>query len=230
MASREPVMVGPGQTISLATRGGRRVSAWYGAPGGDGAAAASLVVLHDWWGWTSHVRAVGERCVAAGFRAIVPDLFDGRIARAPLEGMRNAMDLDVDAAVEVAAQAVRTLGGRVGILGFSLGGGVALLCGARGVGCAAVVSVYGLPRDGDRELAALAVPAQLHLADREPFYAAARVARAAAMLGAARGHEVHRYDAAHGFFHDDQPSTFDPAAAALTWSRAIEFFRRVLAG
>jgi carboxymethylenebutenolidase len=222
-------MVASGQTLAL-TAGGRSVSAWYGAPGGNAPGeAASLVILHDWWGFTSHIRSVGERCVAEGFRAIVPDLLDGRIARAPLEGMRNAMDLDLDAAVDVVAHSVYTMGGRVGILGFSLGGGVALLSAARGLACSAVVSVYGLPRDGDHELAALPVPAQLHLADRDVFYAPERVERLVVILGqAARGHEVYHYDAPHGFFHDDQPSTFNPAAAALAWSRAIEFFRRTL--
>jgi carboxymethylenebutenolidase len=223
-------MTARSQTISLRAAGDRTIAAWYGAPEPEfGPPPPALVVLHDWWGFTSHVIALAERSVAAGFRVIAPDLLDGQVARAPLEGMRNAMDLDVDAAVGIVAEAVRTLGGPVGVLGFSLGGGVALIAAARGAGGAAVVSIYGLPRDrdGDGELTALAVPAQLHLAEREAFYSEARVEAVAAEL-TGRGHEVHRYAAAHGFFHDDQPATSDPVAAALAWSRAIGFLRRTL--
>ena len=223
-------MTARSQTIALRAAGDRTVAAWYGAPEPEfGPPPGALVVLHDWWGFTSHVIALAERCVAAGFRVIAPDLLDGRVARAPLEGMRNALDLEIDAAIAIVGEAVRTLGGPVGVLGFSLGGGVALLAAARGTGGAAVVSVYGLPRDGDGdgELANIAVPAQLHLAEREAFYPAARVAAVAAEL-AGRGGEVHRYAAALGFFHADQPATSDPAAAALVWSRAIGFLRRTL--
>src|SRR3954466_14769258 len=120
-------------------------------PVGDGP-WPGVVVIHEMFGLIDDIREHATRIAAAGYVAVAPDLFRGRGALRCLLGTFRALQAgharrfdDIDAARrELAAHEDCT--GRVGVIGFCMGGGFALLTAARGFDASA--PNYGrLPKD-----------------------------------------------------------------------------------
>ena len=118
-----------GEKIEFASNGGTAEGYLAVPEGGDG---TPLVVIQEWWGLVPHITDVCDRFAAAGFVALAPDLYHGETTTEPDEAGKLMMALnmaqaakDVGGAVdEVAARAGRD---QVGITGFCMGGGLALV-------------------------------------------------------------------------------------------------------
>ena len=70
-----------GKTVSFRRPDGQSVNGYLAEPAepadsGDSAAPA-VVVIQEWWGLNEQIRGVADRLAAAGFRAVVPDLYRG---------------------------------------------------------------------------------------------------------------------------------------------------------
>ena len=223
------------QEITYAA-GSRRVAAHLAVPtSGRGRA---VVVLHEAWGLDGFVRGVCARLAREGFVALAPDLFDGKQAADVAEAQRLSAALTA-ARVEADLEgAVRTLlshdavdGPSVGLLGFCLGGHLALLGGGRTPRVGAVVDFYGLFPDPPLEAAALAAPLLAIFAQRDAFIPAESVERLRRELRAAgkRASVSVEPGVDHGFMNDTRPDRFDAAAAATGWDRLLAFLRAELA-
>ena len=64
----------------------------------DGRPAPGVLVLHPWWGLNEDIKGVCDRLAEAGFVALAPDLYDGRIATTIEEAEKFAGAMDEDAA------------------------------------------------------------------------------------------------------------------------------------
>ncbi len=120
-------------------------------PVGDGP-WPGVVVLHEAFGLTNDIRQQADRLAAAGYLALAPDLYTAggpwRCVRATFASLMRGQGkafADIEAArAFLAARGDCT--GRVGVIGFCMGGGFALLTAARGFDAAA--PNYGhLPKD-----------------------------------------------------------------------------------
>jgi carboxymethylenebutenolidase len=144
-----------------------------------------------------------------------------------------------DAAAQDAAGAERYLrdGGatRVGVMGFCMGGALAMMAAMRGVGFDAVSVWYGFPPAEAGDPAKIAVPLQGHWATDDGFFTLAGVeAIERGLRDANVEHEFHRYDAQHGFYNTGAPGEgglghHHPEHAETAWQRTIDFFTRTLA-
>src|SRR5262245_10478282 len=113
-------------------------------------ATAGVVVLHPWWGLNEDVIAYADRLADAGFAAIAPDLFDGRVATTIEEADELSSSVNEDAADALALGAVDALGesigdpsARIASIGFSMGGAWALWLPAQRPEVVATVVYYG---------------------------------------------------------------------------------------
>ena len=117
-----------------------------------------VIVIQDALGLSDDIREQADRLAAAGYLAFAPDLYSGRGIRCVIATMRAsrsgggpAYD-DIEAARALLA-AREDCTGRIGIIGFCMGGGFALLCAPRGFHVASVN--YGeVPEDAGERLAA----------------------------------------------------------------------------
>ena len=105
------------------------------AAGGSGPA---VLVIQEWWGLVPHIRDVVDRFAAAGFTALAPDLFRGATTTEPDEAGKLMMSLNL-------AQAAKDLRGAIalppglrrrvlrgcGVIGFCMGGGLAMMVAAQ---------------------------------------------------------------------------------------------------
>jgi carboxymethylenebutenolidase len=201
------------------------------------AKASSVVVLHEWWGITDQIRSVAERLTRAGYNALIPDLFHG--ATAPYSDAAAATklmtELDPKAALNEIAGACRLLAehersnGKVAVLGFCMGGALALRAAADNRALAAAVTFYGLPDVEATRWSNVRAPILAHLASRDAWAKPERGGQVKALLEASgRSMDLFVYDAEHAFANEARPEVYDEASATLAWERTLEFLGKHL--
>jgi len=65
-----------GQTISFKRPDGQSVQGYLAEPAGG--SGPGVVVIQEWWGLNAQIKGVADRMAAAGYRALVPDLYRGK--------------------------------------------------------------------------------------------------------------------------------------------------------
>jgi carboxymethylenebutenolidase len=216
--------------------------AFEAAPGGP--AQGGVLVLQEAFGLTGHIRSICGRLADAGWHAIAPALFhrQDRLAfdYSDIEGARKQMQeftaegitADLEAALDYLG-GIGFSGRAAGVVGFCMGGGLALYAGSlRPLGAA--VTFYG----GGVSSGRFGLPALTELAPllRSPWLGLygdldhtipveeAEDLRAAAATAAVPTELVRYAEAGHGFNCDARASAFNPAAAADAWHRATAWF------
>lgn len=199
-------------------------------------AGCGILVLHDEWGVTDHVRDVCDRLARAGFVALAPDLYAGRSATDAAEAGSLARQLvvesaaaDLDAAVAELLNRNATQGPRLGALGFGIGGQLALLLAGRNRRIGAVVDFYGThagvaPDFGALQAAVLAIFGEVDEAGApiaRDLHAELRRAGVRAVIETRRG-------VGPGYMNDSRPEVHDATAAAEDWDTLLAFFRAEL--
>src|SRR2546428_13296858 len=66
-----------GQTISFKRPDGQSVQGYLAEP--TGGSAPGVVVIQEWWGLNAQIKGVADRMAGAGYRALVPDLYRGKV-------------------------------------------------------------------------------------------------------------------------------------------------------
>ena len=199
-----------------------------------------VVVVHEVFGLTDDTRQQADRLAAAGYLALAPDLFTAggalRCVRSTFRALTTGQGAaygDLEAARSwLAARPDCT--GRVGIIGFCMGGGFALVVAPRGFDAAA--PNYGpLPQDPEEVLReACPIVASYGARDRGLRGAAGRLEAVLGELGVP--HDVKEYpDAGHSFMnrHNAGPFgvlekvaglSYHEPSAEDAWGRILRFF------
>jgi carboxymethylenebutenolidase len=192
------------------------------------------VVIQEWWGLVDHIKDVCDRFAAEGFVALGPDLYHGAKTVEPDEAAKTMMALRLDKAGKDLSGAVdevasRSSGGGVGVVGFCMGGGLALmLASQRPDKVRAAVPFYGVvPWEGAQpDYSALTGAVLGHFAELD-HSASPEAARALGQTLKDSGNvdvELHVYPGVdHAFFNDTRPEVYDAEASALAWQRTIQF-------
>jgi carboxymethylenebutenolidase len=186
-----------------------------------------LVLLHDQWGLTPHIRSEARRFAQEGYYVIAPDLFDRRVATSPVQAQAlveqagEAAPSHVEAALHV-LKTHHNCNGKVGLIGWGLGGQLALHTAATRDDLRALVIFYALASDIGPE--ALRCPLLAIFAGQDPASPAEAVDRLRQFLDESEmAHEVAVYPGVGRDFFDDSRASFDAEAAADAWRRALEF-------
>lgn len=219
-----------GQMIDFKRPDGSACRGWL-AEAGQG--RPGVVVIQEWWGLNEQICGIADRFAAAGFNALAPDLYKGRVTQQPDEASHLMNGLDFPGAthqdIRGAVDHLRGLSGKVGVMGFCMGGALTVAAAVHVPAVAAGVCFYGLPPREFADPAHIRIPFQGHFANKDDWCTpAAADGLETAMNAAGNPPEVYRYDAAHAFFNERRPEVFDPAASALAWDRTIAFLRRHL--
>jgi carboxymethylenebutenolidase len=204
----------------------------------EGGSGPGVVVIQEWWGLVQHIKDVCDRFAAAGFVALAPDLYHGVTVSEPDEAGKEMMAMRMDQAALDMSGAVdevlrRSSGASVGVIGFCMGGGLALvLATKRPDAVAAVVPCYGIIpwEEAQPDYAGMTAAVLGHYAEKDDFFTPeAAEALATQLRGLGKEVEIHIYPGAdHAFFNDTRPEVYDAAAAALLWERSLAFFHAKL--
>ena len=204
-----------------------------------------VVVLHEAFGLNDDIRGAADRFAARGYLAVAPELFSwASIPRCLVSTFRDLLRRSgpahdrIDATRDWLAARPES-NGRVGVIGFCMGGGFALLAAPRRYAVASVN--YGMvPKAAERILAgACPVVASFGAKDRTLRGHAARLEHALRANGV--DHDVQEYPGVrHSFLNQHTGWAaalgrvtglgYDAASADDAWHRIFAFFDRHLAG
>ncbi len=225
----------PGERVEYASNG-TKAQAYLATPASG--AGPGVIVIQEWWGRVAHIKAVADRFAAAGLVALAPDLYRGESTQKPDEAGRLMLALDIERAVRDLDGAVRYLLARpgvapkrVGVVGFCMGGQLALAAGCKSASVGAVVDFYGVHPNVTLDFSTLRAPVLGLFGERDSFVTP-EVAHALerALGSAGRSVDFHIYpDADHAFFNDTRADVYHPEAARDAWTRTLAFLRTNLA-
>jgi carboxymethylenebutenolidase len=197
-----------------------------------------VVVIQEWWGLVDHIKDVADRLAGEGFVALVPDIYHGQSTTEPDEAGKLLMSLNLEQAGRdmigaVDYVAAHSSGRGVGVVGFCMGGALALLLGTIGPDVVkAVVPFYGIvgwPAT-EPDWSKMTAAVQGHYAENDPSAGPAAVEKLHKELGG-RGVSVELFlypGTQHAFFNDTRPEVHDAEASALAWQRTVDFLRATL--
>jgi carboxymethylenebutenolidase len=200
-----------GSTISYRRPDGGSVNG-YLAEGKQGTAAPGVVVIQEWWGLNEQIQGVADKLAAAGYRALVPDLYRGKVALEANEAEHLMQGLDFGSAagqdVRGAVQYLKATGStKVGVTGFCMGGALTLLAAVNVPETDACVVWYGYPPleyvDATRIRAAL----MGHWGTEDTVFTVDKVQALEKKLRDAHvKFEFHQYQAKHAFANETADS------------------------
>ena len=224
-----------GEMISYKRPDGRTSNAYLVEPT-QGGKAPGIVVVQEWWGLNDQIKGVAEKFAARGYRALVPDLYRGKLTLQANEAEHLMNDLDFsDAATQDIRGAVEYLkatgSSKAGVSGYCMGGALTVLAAVYVPESDANAVWYGYPPleyvDADK----IKAPLLGHWGTRDQFFPIGGVDALEQKLREAQvNYEFHRYDAKHAFANEEAdsknlpPLGYNPEAAELAWKRTLTFF------
>jgi carboxymethylenebutenolidase len=186
-----------------------------------------VVVIQEWWGLNDQICGVADRFARAGYNALAPDLYKGRLTTQPDEANHLMTGLDFADATRQdlrgAAQHLQAQSGKVAVMGYCMGGALTIAAAVHVPEFAAGVCLYGIPPKAFADPAEIRVPLQGHFANKDDWCTPTAVDDLETTLKAAGvTHEIYRYDAAHAFANE-RSAAYDVACANQAWERMAAF-------
>ena len=220
--------------ISYKRPDGKPVDAYLAGSKGPG-----IVVIQEWWGLNDQIKGVADKLAAAGYRALVPDLYRGKVAVEAKEAEHLMTGLNFgDAAgqdVRGAVQFLKKESATVGVTGFCMGGALTVLSAVNVPEADAFVIWYGYPPLEYVDASKIKKPVMGHWATQDEFFVISKVDELEKKLrDAGVKYEFHRYDAKHAFANETAdskglpPLKHDPKGATLAWKRTMDFLAKHL--
>jgi len=220
------------ERVTFKSKSGDEVVGALATPAGSGQ-VPGVVVLQEWWGLTDHIKSIVDRLAGERFVALAPDLYHGTLTKDPEEAGKLMAGLDWGVAMKDIAGAVEYLrdnarvNGKVGVIGFCMGGALSFASACNIEGLGAVVPFYGIPDQAD--WSKVEAPILTHCAKKDQWVTPEKAqATEKALKDAGKTIEVRYYDADHAFFNDTRPEVYSKDCADEAWMRSVAFLKRNL--
>ena len=204
-------------------------------PSGSGPA---VIVIQEWWGLVPHMVDVTERLAREGFVAMAVDHYRGVATTEPDQAQKLMLGLnigqvaaDLDAAAADLIRRPEVTSDSVGVIGFCMGGGLALLAPTVSADICCAAAFYPAmpwPQYAPEWARYSGKSAIVHKAESDEPGNGPVIAEYAAAIAAAGGDiELFTYPGSvHAFFNDDRPEVYQADHAALAWKWTLEFLQR----
>jgi carboxymethylenebutenolidase len=218
-------------------KGGGTIKALLSRPVEVSKPLGGIVVVHENRGLNPYIKDVARRAALAGFVSIAPDALtplggypgnddEGRAMQSKRD--RTEMLEDFIAAYEY-LKSNKGCNGKIGVVGFCFGGGIANLMAVRLPGLAASVPFYG-GQPPIEEVPNIKAPLLIQYAALDTRVNEGWPAYEAALKASNKEYTAYIYPEANHGFHNDTTPRYDKAAAELAWKRTIDFFEEKLKG
>jgi len=195
----------------------------------------AVLVIHENRGLNPHIEDIARRLALENFIVFAPD------ALFPLGGYPGNEDAarelfkqldqpkvheDFIAAFDWLKQLPES-NGKVGVIGFCYGGGIANLLATRVPALAAAVPFYGSAPPLEA-VPAIQSPLLIHFAEQDERVNASWPPYEQALKSAGKAYQAYQYTGTQHGFNNDTTPRFDERAAGLAWQRSLDFFNRHL--
>lgn len=213
------------------------LKAYVAKPAGATGKLPSVLVIHENRGLNPHIEDITRRIALDGYLALAPDALSplggypgdedkARAMFATLDQSKTRQDM-LASARALMSRADST--GRVGVVGFCYGGGIAHMLSTQMPDLAAAVPYYGNHPPAE-DAGKVKAPLQIHFAGVDDRINNAWPPYEAALKAAGTRYVAHQYPGTQHGFNNDTTPRFDAAAAALSWGRTMAFFKEHVKG
>ena len=203
----------------------------------DSGSGPGVIVIQEWWGLVKHIQDVCDRFAQEGFVALAPDLYHGETTGSPDDAGRLMMALEIDGAADDLAASVSflknhdaTTGDKVGVMGFCMGGQLALYAASRNPDIGACVDFYGIHPNVKPNYGNIQCPVLGIFAEKDGFVtpeAAEQLEKDLKMAGVEAQFTV--FDGCdHAFCNDSRPDVYNEDAAKLAMKISQDFLEQHL--
>ena len=227
-----------GKSVSFKRPDGKSLNGYLAEPK-SGSKAPGMVVIQEWWGMNDQIRGVADKLAAAGYRALVPDLYRGKstVEAKEAEHLMKGLNFGDAAGQDIrgAVQFLKKDSPKVGVTGFCMGGALTILSACNVPEADTGVIWYGYPPLEYVDASKIKAPLLGHFATRDQAFPIANVDALEKKLKAASvKFEFHRYDAKHAFANETADEKglemleYNPRAAATAWDRTMDFLAKTL--
>jgi carboxymethylenebutenolidase len=214
---------------------GTKINGYLAKPKGGGKRPAVMVISEN-RGLTPHIQDVARRMALEGFLAFAPDMLTPLGGTPADESQAPAMigKLNADETVARLAAGVAFLAknaectGKVGVVGFSWGGGMVNRVMAAGASLNAGVAYYGAQIPA-ADVPKISGPLLLHYAGNDARIDAGIPDYEAALKANNKVYQIYIYEGAAHSFNNDTGGGYNKEAAQLAWGRTVAFFKKYLA-
>jgi carboxymethylenebutenolidase len=189
-----------------------------------------VIVIQEWWGLVGHIKSVADRFAAEGYVALAPDLYHGESTKSPDDAGKLMMALQIDQTEKDLRGAVEFLaekcgGEKIGVVGFCMGGQLALFAASKNDRIGACVDFYGVHPNVKPDYGALSAPVLGLFAEKDGFVTPEVVRELeAALKEKGVSTDFHVYPGVEHAFFNDEREVYDEAAASDAWRRVKAFF------
>jgi len=201
----------------------------------------ALILIHEWNGLVDRTRQVADLFAQHGYVTLAADLYDGRTGNNPTENMALVKEVQAHpertiANLDAAQRFLRArpdVTGKVGVIGWCFGGGIALSYALGGAQHDATAIFYGSLVTDPARLARIHHPIYGTFAGQDRSIPAAQIARFRTVLDSLGiRNDIHIYDPVqHGFWlWVDRDPAVNTAPAADAWQRLVRFLHDALGG
>ena len=212
-------------------QGSGTIRGYFARPANASGKLPGVVVIHENRGLNPHIEDVAGRLAVENFVAFAPDSLTPAGGYPGDEDKARELFAKQDAAKRI-EDLVAAAGylksrpectGKIGVVGFCFGGGIANLVAVRVPDLAAAVTYYGI-QPAAADAARIKAPLLLHYAALDDRINKGWPAYEAALKANGVKYEMHMYPGVNHAFHNDTTPRYDEAAAKLAWSRTLAFF------
>jgi carboxymethylenebutenolidase len=217
-----------GDMVTFASNGGT-ASGYLAKPASGG--GKGVIVIQEWWGLNSNIKGIADRFAGAGFVALAPDLYHGKVTAEPDEAGKMLMALNIAQAEKDLKGAITYLknvtGAPVGTVGFCMGGALSLFAACKtGKDVGACVDYYGGHPAVAYDWDTLSAPVLAFWAEHDDFVNPNVPKYEAAMKERGRKYEAIVYPGTqHAYFNDERPGIYNKDAAEKSWAKMLDFYR-----
>ncbi|CAN5540757.1 dienelactone hydrolase family protein [soil metagenome] len=197
-----------------------------------------IVVIQEWWGLVPHIEDICDRFAAEGFTALAPDLYGGTTTTDPDDAATMLQALHIGETESILRKAIVTLladssvspHDKVGVVGFCMGGQLAMFAAGENPVVKATANFYGIHPKVQPSYRGISGRVLGIFAEHDD-YASAEAVKALDMELTAVGvpHDFTTYPGTHhAFFNDTRSEVYDAAASADAWQKTLALFRSEL--
>lgn len=215
------------------------ISGFLAYPAGAAKQAPAVLIIHAWWGLNDHIKDIAQRFTREGYAALAPDLYSRlgyKVTKDPNEAAQLMNSLSSQAALRDLNAATKYLKTqsfvdslRIGVVGFCMGGTIALTMATHNSDVKAAVPFYGkIPPI--ETLDYLLCPVLYHYGAKDEWVTKQEVDRLKEGLQKfGKPGEVHIYpEAGHAFFNDTRPDAYSERDAKEAWARTLKFLAKTV--
>jgi len=222
------------QTVQ-SPQGNGSIKGYFAQSAKAGGKLPGVLVIHENRGLNPYIEDVARRLALANFIAFAPDGLtsvggypgDDEKGAAKFREVNGPKMMEDFVASAEWLKANPACTGKIGVVGFCFGGGIANQLAVRLPDLGAAVAFYGRQPSAE-DAAKIHAPLMLHYAGADTGTNAGWPAYETALKANHKTYQEFMYEGAQHGFHNDTTPRYDEAAAKLAWQRTLDFFNKTL--